>query len=242
MADFYAYIMNADFFSDASVFDDCLNSVSEYRRNKVNRLARIDDKRMSLAAGVLLAYALDKKFGIKENNMNYICSKGGKPYLEGRSDVFFSISHTSGFVAVIVGDAPCGIDIECVRKFPASIVNRLFSAKDRDIYNSDDLSEEEKDRYAVSVWTRREAYVKFTGTGILMNDDAQKHVMEKNYMKSMGCDVSNWYGELKLCDNNEYGDFDFKTAGKSIAAVCVPSNTSVTVGYMSSKDIFCFTK
>ena len=29
MADFYAYIMNADFFSDASVFDNCLNILSE---------------------------------------------------------------------------------------------------------------------------------------------------------------------------------------------------------------------
>lgn len=242
MAVFNAYIMDTDVFSDAAVFDTCVNMVSEYRRSKVNRLSRIEDKRTSLAAGMLLAYALDKRFGVKERDVSYTCDKGGKPHISGNEDVHFSISHTSGFAAVIVGDEPCGIDIECVRRFPASVVNRLFSPSDIEMCNSDDLSDRERDLYAVSVWTRREAYVKLTGTGILMNDDTQKHVTESDYMNSIGYDIWNLYGDRKMCDNDENGEFDFKRADKSVVAVCVPVKASVNVCYLSSKDIFCFTK
>lgn len=53
-----AYIMDTGAFADDGIYGRCLDAVSEYRRCKVERLRRRDDRNASLAAGILLAHAL----------------------------------------------------------------------------------------------------------------------------------------------------------------------------------------
>ena len=51
------YIMDSKPFEQADVYKKSLELVSEYRKSKVQRLRRKEDKAASLAAGSLLAYA-----------------------------------------------------------------------------------------------------------------------------------------------------------------------------------------
>lgn len=210
------YIMDTKIFEDDDVFGRCMKRVSAYRREKVSRLRFRGDKNASLAAGVLLSYALREYAGIDEHACTYVKEKGGKPYIvcgsdaqyrldstsfggdsfcamahrQNVSEVQFSLSHTDGLVGVIVGDVPCGIDAERVKVFPESIVNRIFSDKDREMALSFE-DDGDRDRYCARVWTRREAYGKLTGDGVLMNDEAQKRVMDDEYMGSRGVYLQN---------------------------------------------------
>lgn len=92
----------------------------------------------------------------------------GKPYLADSktgqpvSGLHFSISHSGGFWAAIIGPEPCGLDIQAHR--PVSyekLAARYFPGKDL----SDSRSEEEGLKRFYRLWCRREALAKYTGRG-----------------------------------------------------------------------------
>ncbi len=77
--------------------------------------------------------------------------ENGKPFFPDSPNVFFSIAHADGMVAVAIGDIRCGIDVEG---------NRKVSKRIRDKY-LDGATEEE----ALLRWTERESYGKYEGSG-----------------------------------------------------------------------------
>jgi phosphopantetheinyl transferase len=244
---YVVHLMDVKAFENEETFESCLSLVSEYRRNKVNRLRGHRDKVSSLAAGVLLSYCLKKYANIDETTVKFSVTKAGKPsivddedtqyrlddtsfggdafcaskYSCGESDIQFSISHTDKYVAVIVADRPCGVDVEAVRSFPDSIVKRIFSDKDIEIIRQkrevDESGSTGADMYSIKVWTRREAYSKMTGSGILMQDRLQKKVMEDDYMSESGVTLWNLQNQRdkNTAWNNKSKDFTY------CLAVCV---------------------
>ncbi len=90
----------------------------------------------------------------------------GKPHIKGRDDVQFSITHSRGFVAVILSlnEGRVGIDAEpCEGAIPndkqARFAERYFSERERRAIN-------EGKRTFSDIWTRKEAYLKLDGMGI----------------------------------------------------------------------------
>lgn len=168
--DYLLYVMDTRALEDDAEFERWLEMVSEYRRRKVLRLRRREDRNASLAAGCLLSYALKQYAGIDERNIVYIKNKSGKPFIienydeqydlgrnapgvdrmcasayrNDNTDIQFSISHTEGCVAVVVGENVCGIDVEHIRRIPDSIVNRMYSKEDAErIADIEDESEKQ---------------------------------------------------------------------------------------------------
>ena len=206
--DYFVYTMDSTPFEQDELYGKCLELVSAYRKDKVQRLRRMEDRAASLAAGCLLSYALRVYAGIDEQQVVYIKNKSGKPaiidnsdeqfglgnkvdgadplcaaaYRNIYSDVQFSISHTDGCVAVVIGKKACGIDVERVRRIPDSIINRMYSDEDSEQIKYIECKGKKADLYSTTVWTRREAYGKMTGTGLLMSDPDQKNVMQDEYM------------------------------------------------------------
>lgn len=82
----------------------------------------------------------------------------GKPYFEGRDDLFFSVSHCGGAVAVAIHDEEVGIDIEEVGRYKESLVKYVL--------NEDEMDSEDKGDKFIEIWTKKEAVFKFLGTGI----------------------------------------------------------------------------
>ena len=79
--DYLLYVMDTRALEDDAEFERWLEMVSEYRRRKVLRLRRREDRNASLAAGCLLSYALKQYAGIDERNIVYIKNKSGKPFI-----------------------------------------------------------------------------------------------------------------------------------------------------------------
>ena len=74
-------------------------------------------KKERVGAYALLSFAIDKYFGKRLSDLVLKKSEGGKPYLLTREGapvkIYFNISHSNGFAALIVGDeGEVGIDIE----------------------------------------------------------------------------------------------------------------------------------
>lgn len=85
----------------------------------------------------------------------------GKPYF-CQIVKFFNISHSSNYVACVIGDRPVGIDIEKARKGRQNLAKRFF-----DISEAEWIKECDSDQRFFRIWTLKEAYGKATGQGVL---------------------------------------------------------------------------
>jgi 4'-phosphopantetheinyl transferase len=92
----------------------------------------------------------------------------GKPYLRAPYDqIAFSISHTSGLVAVCISDAKaCGIDLESLdRVLPVEGLSaRYLSQAEQAWLHAHQQADQQ--RAFLNVWTLKEAYLKALGLGI----------------------------------------------------------------------------
>lgn len=112
------------------------------------------------AAWRLLRYALDRSFHL---NADIVFETGlsGKPYIAGRPDCQFSLSHTEGLLACSISNRPTGIDVERIGTLRPSVIRR-FNGEEQNFINHAVCPEEAFMR----VWTMKEAYVKLTGAGM----------------------------------------------------------------------------
>lgn len=89
----------------------------------------------------------------------------GKPYITNHEGIHFNISHCSEAVAVGVSGSPIGIDVEGRRRFSDTLLHRAFNEAEQEAVKNAAEPELEFAR----IWTRKEAYFKWTGTGILVD-------------------------------------------------------------------------
>lgn len=95
-------------------------------------------------------------------NLNIQRTEEGKPFFTSpaAADIHFSISHSGGLWACILGDGPCGMDLQENRSCRQdAIAVRYFSDAEAEYVKQDGLFG------FYRVWTRREALAKFTGLG-----------------------------------------------------------------------------
>lgn len=105
----------------------------------------------------------------------------GKPYLTNYEGIYFNISHCREAVVVGVSSKEVGIDAEGSRSFSESLLQRAFN----DDEQSRILSASVPEREFARLWTRKEAWFKWTGTGILIN-----HIQETEAEASKaGCSI-----------------------------------------------------
>ncbi len=126
--------------------------------------------------------SIDTEKRIMESVRRYFCDIGcktpdvievrrhlsGKPYLYGDKDLpHIGVSHTDKTVVIAVGNEPFGIDMEedsrrMVRRDALSL--RYYSESEQAYVNRG--GEAEKDRRFLEIWVKKEAYVKYFGTGL----------------------------------------------------------------------------
>ncbi|MBR2450754.1 MAG: 4'-phosphopantetheinyl transferase superfamily protein [Paludibacteraceae bacterium] len=95
------------------------------------------------------------------NTPTFLYNEHGAPYLE--DGPCFSISHCKQGIAVVVSDRPVGIDIEGLRKVDEGLVRKTMNIVEQAQIAAAANSEQE----FIRLWTRKEAYVKMLGTGII---------------------------------------------------------------------------
>lgn len=119
-------------------------------------------QRESAASDILLKRGL----GVTSYSLYY--GSHGKPYLKGRPDTFFSISHSGHFAACAFSETEIGLDLQEVPKTDSGkllrIAKRFFS--ERDFERLSAVSPNQLNRHFTGMWAAHEAYVKFTGEGL----------------------------------------------------------------------------
>lgn len=116
------------------------------------------DRRLALLQDAARTFAPH----LTEADLSIGRSRAGKPFFTSpaAADIQFSISHSGGLWACILGNGPCGIDLQENRSCRQdAIAARFFSDAEADYVKQTGLPG------FYRIWTRREAFAKFTGLG-----------------------------------------------------------------------------
>jgi 4'-phosphopantetheinyl transferase len=133
---------------------------SPERKHRADRYLRKADSCRCIVAEALLRHAL----GCSEFQVKH--TPAGKPYLPEKTEFHFNLSHSGRWVAIAYSDSPVGIDVEqyemdagkeqlAIRFFTSDEQAYLFSAR-----------EEQRAKRFYEIWTKKESYLKYLGTGI----------------------------------------------------------------------------
>lgn len=112
-------------------------------------------------AYALLAHALRRVYGL-ETMPEIARLPGGKPYFPTAPHIHFNLSHSGSFVLCAVGDGPVGVDVETPRPRHARLPAFALSPAEHAAY----LRAGGTWEAFYDLWTRKEAWCKFTGLGI----------------------------------------------------------------------------
>lgn len=165
-----------------------ISNLPSYRIEKANRYLFEKDKKLSLAAGILLEEGFNHlSLNSKEREVGYL--EHGKPYLINRPDIHFNLSHSGDIAIAVFSKKEIGCDIEKIKNYNESIVNRCFSSEEKDFI----LHSENKDEAFCRIWVMKESFLKATGLGIALKMNSISFLIDKdNVTIKQNIDSRHW--------------------------------------------------
>ncbi|MBQ1411098.1 MAG: 4'-phosphopantetheinyl transferase superfamily protein [Oscillospiraceae bacterium] len=155
------YYADVSALADPQLFRRLYHSVSGMRREKVDHIRPTAGKLLSLGAGALLEASL-AALGVHWPQL--MQDANGKPYLPGRDDLFFNISHSGKHVLCAVSDREIGCDVEKTGLARLALAKRCFcEAEYQALLRCPDAAT--RDRLFFWYWTLKESFLKATGLG-----------------------------------------------------------------------------
>lgn len=161
---------DADTLKDPARFAEALSRVSPARREKVRGLRPDNARRLSLAAGLLLAEALEAA-GVSGAEAETACGEYGKPYLPRRPDVQFSLSHSGAYAMCAVSDRPVGCDIQIAAPRSLRVAERYFTQEEQARIFAQETEEARQEMF-YRIWTLKESFIKCLGLGLRLPLDS----------------------------------------------------------------------
>ena len=107
---------DTSFLDEPGAFESALSSISSQRREKACAYVFDTDRKMSVAASLLLDRLLSER-GLSEANMVYDEDSEGKPSFRGYPGLHFSLAHGHSAAIAALADVPVGVDIEHLPSF-----------------------------------------------------------------------------------------------------------------------------
>ncbi len=125
------------------------------RLDEINRVKSIKAKREKYQAWKLLEYAVGQIFNEEFVNFKFAKNPNGKWICD---KFCFSISHTTGMVAVAVSDVPVGVDIEEKKPLRSGIEGKILT--ERELTSLIGMDGGERECSILRMWCAKEAIFK----------------------------------------------------------------------------------
>ena len=162
--------------------------LSVYRREKLARIRNPRVYAQSLGVELLLIAALKELDGAM-TPLEISCGEGGKPALTSGPE--FSLSHSGERVLCALSDQTVGADLQQLRPYNPTLARRFFSGEEATW-----LEEQREQDLAFSLlWSLKESYVKFLGSGIAKThlDSFTVRVLPDGRARIDGSNLKLWY-------------------------------------------------
>lgn len=187
--------------------------LSEERRAAAERRKNEKERRLFLAAEVLLNRSLERMGADIALPAAYGRNLYGKPYLLSENGIKVNWSHSGEYVLCAAADCEVGIDLQYAEREPReALVRRVLQPPERIFYEN--APKEEKTRLFYKYWTIKESFLKAIGTGFhtSLNDfyicmEGEKpRIVQKVNDRHYGCrilDFADRAYEAAVCWENE---------------------------------------
>lgn len=150
--------------ADKETYQQLYAAASPERRQRADRYLRKEDAHRCIIAGGLLRYALRSALGTDQAAIARTSS--GKPFIPDQEDFHFNLSHSGRWVVIAWASRPVGIDVETVLmdESKENLARRFFHTDEQAYLFA--VSGENRARRFFEIWTKKESYLKYLGTGI----------------------------------------------------------------------------
>ncbi|MBD5135679.1 MAG: 4'-phosphopantetheinyl transferase superfamily protein [Lachnospiraceae bacterium] len=155
--------------------------VSAERQERIKKYLFDKDKITSLTAELLIRKEACRTLGISDNKISFSYNEFGKPYLSNYPEYYFSISHSEQCITFTHSNCPIGIDVEKVSEHDFDVAEKFFTNGELNYLQES----ENKDIAFYDIWTKKEAYTKMLGTGLmtpLSSFDVTDKELRKNFV------------------------------------------------------------
>ena len=145
------------------------NRVTEGKRNISEGMGSMGEKNQEIGTeGNLAVYTVSQvlKLLIKPLDLKFSYGQNGKPYFQDYP-FYFNLSHSGEYVFGAISDREVGVDIQQFRPVDVVRLTRRFFSKEEQKALERCLDQEEQRKLFYRLWTRKEAYGKLTGGGIV---------------------------------------------------------------------------
>lgn len=150
-------------------FESWYAMADEDRRRKTDAFRQEEDRLCSIAGDHLARMGIAEFCGTAPEEIVFARTADGKPYARGL-DVHFNISHSGHLVVCAVSGRSVGIDAERIRPVKARLAEKVCTADElcwlREAPGWGEILDGEAMERFFRIWTAKEAYFKWTGTGI----------------------------------------------------------------------------
>jgi 4'-phosphopantetheinyl transferase len=161
---------DSEILRDPALFADAYARVSAARRAKVDRLKADCPRRLSLAAGLLLADTL-AGLGVAGAMAEEEEDENGKPFLPRCPELHFSLSHSGTAAMCTLADRPVGCDIQTVTPRSLRLAERFFTPAEQERIFSQSTEEARQEMF-YRIWTLKESFIKCIGLGLALPLDS----------------------------------------------------------------------
>lgn len=130
---------------------------------RIAALRHPEKRYQSLCAHLLVRVLACTVTGLDSRQLHWAVNRRGKPHYAQQERLHISLSHTRGGVSAAVSSLPVGVDIETWGAPNLRIARRFFTSAEIDYIFG---SETDQTRNFFRVWTRKEACIKWDGSGL----------------------------------------------------------------------------
>lgn len=149
--------------------DALLAALPRDERTRIMRYRRTEDRCRALMAAILPRLAIGYRRDLPLGTIILPRTAAGKPFYADDPGLCFNLSHSGNYVALALGPAPVGVDIELIRaKRDSDAIAKRFFATDEFRWLSRFGQPERAVRF-YELWSRKESVVKAAGDGLAGN-------------------------------------------------------------------------
>ncbi len=201
------YWMDTRKLEEADCFLEYYDKMSQERRRKIDACLLMQDKRLSLVAGILMDYGLSF-YGLREKEQTVVFGKNGKPYLSRHPGLYFNLSYSKDLVIAVFAGVETGCDIAKVQEADLALAEKFFTPSEYK-YIAGQPGRELCDQAFYRLWALKESFAKAVGEGMMI----PLHLYEISILADGGVQIA------QDVDQAVYGFREFDILGYC-AAVC----------------------
>ncbi len=144
--------------------------LSGEEKQRANRFHFDIHRNRFIAGRAQLRRILGGYLGTSPEEITLTYGRSGKPTITAPVPLEFNLSHTGDLAALGVAGFGIGVDIEQIREIDRDVAQRFFAADE--VAALFGLPGEQWNEAFFSCWTRKEAYVKASGEGLMVALDS----------------------------------------------------------------------